>query len=150
MTITRQIHSCQRFANRYAIEFYKGWLAGVAIIAGGKVWTHLFCQTKTVPALLGHIGTPIFRQQLAVFILVSSIFWYISDKFIDRLNPNLETPIRVFRHMTSTAIGSLAAATTSTSTYLKLHKLAFGVLIFSYVWKRSYNYNKDIFKNPLL
>lgn len=45
-------------------SFWAGFLGGSALIAAGKLWSVLTNQAK-VSELLGHLGTPLFRRQLA-------------------------------------------------------------------------------------
>ncbi len=66
------------------LGFWSGFLGGTAIIAGGKLWTLMTDSSVKVSTLLGHIGTPNFRRQLAVGLAVScvsfKIFEYIHIK----------------------------------------------------------------------
>ena len=59
-------------------------MGGGALIAGGKLWTLMTDSSVKVSTLLGHIGTPHFRRQLAVGLAVScvsfKVFEYISIK----------------------------------------------------------------------
>jgi hypothetical protein len=48
------------------VGFWGGWLGGSALIGGGKLWTLLTKSDRKVSDLLGHVGKPAFRRQLAV------------------------------------------------------------------------------------
>jgi hypothetical protein len=84
--------------------FWSGWLAASAVIAAGKVWTVLSHSELTTSQVLGHIGTPSFRRELAVGLAVYTLTTYIfkqlggqnlvsSEGLADKISPILPTAI---------------------------------------------------------
>lgn len=65
-------------ASTTVVGFAEGWIACTSLIVGGKLWTLLTDPTVKVSTLMGHIGTPACRRELAVGIAVYSLINYVS------------------------------------------------------------------------
>lgn len=109
-----------------AVEgFAGGWLAGTALIAGGKLWTVMTDPAVKVSALMGHIGQPSFRRELAVgiavFYLAHSVLYDISKELPllkDNLGNNLKGRVfSIIRATMSLALGALAASAVTAENY---------------------------------
>ena len=75
---------CYNVGCSTAQQFWIGWMSGSLLIGGGKLWTILFDPQVRVSTLMGHIGTPLFRRQLAVglatYALTSRVFESLREK----------------------------------------------------------------------
>lgn len=128
--------------------FWSGWLGGTTVLAAGKLWTLVFSPAKTTTELLGHIGTPLFRRELAVglavYALSSTLFALIGDKL--SLNPNTLSGrvYTVLTHAISIALASAAAASITSFSYQCMFytAVALGVAILA---KEIYFFVKDSF-----
>jgi hypothetical protein len=101
--------------------FWGGWVGAGALIAGGKLWTLMTDPQLKVSTLLGHIGTPSFRRQLAVGAAVSCvafvIFEYVYSKNQMEKN-NLTGRIRTYSSTAAAcALGSFAGASVTHAGY---------------------------------
>ena len=104
------------------LGFWSGWIGGGALIAGGKLWTLMTDPQVKVSTLLGYIGTPAFRRQLAVGTAVACvtivIFEYICTKSQierDSLSGKIFT---MFAVAATAALGSFAAHAITHSRYI--------------------------------
>lgn len=90
-----------------AYGFWCGWLSGSAILAGAKL-TLITNPEVRVSELLGHIGTPSFRRELAVglavYLCVKAIFSAIVDE------PDTFSWRILLPDVAGIALGSLAAS----------------------------------------
>lgn len=114
--------------------FWCGWLGGSAIIAGGKAWTLLVNPHKKVTDLLGHIGTPGFRRELAVGVAVYTVarvcFSVLENKL--QLTPDslIEKMYAVITGGVSIAAGCVIATKITHSSYHYLSYLMIAVIVF--------------------
>lgn len=99
---------CYDLGYSSAYGFWCGWLGGSTILAGGKIWTLITNSEVKVSQLLGHIGTPSFRRELAVgitvYIFTIAIFELLSEK------ADIDLEITFLPTAVAIALASLAAS----------------------------------------
>ena len=115
-----------------ATNFGRGYVAATAIIGGGKLWTILFDPQKKVHDLLGHVGTPEFRRQLAVGLgvnaLCNSILTIANVKLLD--GKPYEFVAQVIP-VISCGLASLVACRMSHNDYLKIKYVVIAASVFA-------------------
>lgn len=117
--------------NKTAEGFAAGWLTGTAIICSGKIWSVLINSQVKVSKLIGYIGKPVFRRQLAVGFAVFSLTQSLFQQLVPSLNSDSSSlKLRVSRISTqafSVILGVTAAAMT---THFGYHVIAYSVAAF--------------------
>lgn len=113
--------------------FWTGWAAGTSLIAGGKMWCVFFDPKESVSGLLGHIGKPSFRRELAIAVAVYSFTQIIFTSLSEWLSINPESLTgkcyRFTARSLSIAGGALAATNIDHSLYHAIEYTAAGFLV---------------------
>ncbi len=107
--------------------FWSGWLGGSTILAGGKIWTMLFDPKKKVSGLLGHIGTPGFRRELAVGMAVYALTSCIFAVLAEHLKIKSASATLVYSVLTQTISIAIASLSATAITYVGYHYVLYVV-----------------------
>jgi hypothetical protein len=103
-------------------NFWTGFGGVSLVMAGGKAWTVLMEPSQTVSGLLGYVGTPVFRREMAVGVLVYATAALILHNLTNNLvNPTKGTlkqrVITILNCSIATAAGIGAAISVSPVAY---------------------------------